>query len=232
MRISKDEEELKAIRRAVELADEALARLYDWMQPGMTELQVAWELETIMRSNGADRVSFDIIVASGPNGALPHFRPTERVIQAGEPVIIDLGCVVDGYCSDVTRTVCLGNPRDDKYVEAWNLVRRAQERAEAGLKARIRGVDADKLARDLIVEAGFGDYFGHGLGHGVGLAIHEDPRLSFAYSDEIPSGTVVTVEPGIYLPGWGGVRIEDMVVVREDGVDVLTGAAKVSVLDR
>lgn len=232
MRVSKDEEELKAIRRAVDLADEAIAHIYDWMQPGMTELQVAWELETVMRRNGANRVSFDIIVASGPNGALPHLRPTERVIQAGEPVIIDLGCVVDGYCSDVTRTVCLSNPRDDKYEEAWNLVFRAQERAEAGLKAGIRGVDADRLARDLIVEASYGDYFGHGLGHGVGLAIHEDPRLSFTYSDEIPSGTVVTVEPGIYLPGWGGVRIEDMVVVGEDGVEVLTGAAKVSVLDR
>jgi Xaa-Pro aminopeptidase len=139
---------------------------------------------------------------------------------------------VDGYCSDVTRTVCLGKPRDGNYLRIWDLVLRALERAEAGAKAGITGVDGDKLARDVIVEAGYGDYFGHGLGHGVGLAIHEKPRLSFMYSGEIPSGAVVTVEPGIYIPDWGGVRIEDMVVVGQDGVEVLTGAAKVPVLDR
>jgi Xaa-Pro aminopeptidase len=232
LRLSKDEEELQAIRHAVDLADKALAHIYDWMQPGMTERQVAWELETFMRTRGAAGVSFEIIVASGPNGALPHLRPTDRIIQAGEPVVMDLGCVVDGYCSDVTRTVCLGEPMDDKYEEVWNLVLQAQECAEAGVKAGTSGVDGDKLARDVIVEAGYGDYFGHGLGHGVGLAIHEGPRLSFAYSDKIPSGAVVTVEPGIYLPDWGGVRIEDMVVICEDRAEVLTSAAKMPVLDR
>jgi Xaa-Pro aminopeptidase len=198
----------------------------------MNEQQVAWELESTMRTRGATGVSFEVIVASGPNGALPHFRPTDRVIQAGEPIVIDLGCVVDGYCSDVTRTVCLGEPKDDEYLKIWNLVLQAQERAEAGLKAGTTGVDGDKLARDPIVKAGYGDFFGHGLGHGVGLAIHEIPRLSFTYSGEIPSCAVVTVEPGIYVSEWGGVRIEDMVVVEENGVEVLTGAPKVAVLDR
>lgn len=232
MRMTKSEEELQAIRRAVALADEALAHVCDWMQPGMTERQVAWELESTMRAGEATRVSFEVVVSSGPNGALPHLRPGQRVIQAGEPVVMDLGCVVDGYCSDVTRTVCLGEPKDSRYLEIWNLVLKAQEKAEAGLKAGITGVDGDKLARDVVVEAGYGDYFGHGLGHGVGLAIHEDPKLSFRYPARIPAGAVLTVEPGIYVPGWGGVRIEDMVVVREDAVELLTGAAKVPVLAR
>jgi Xaa-Pro aminopeptidase len=230
MRLSKDEAELQAIRRAVALADEALAHIYDWLRPGVTERQAAWELESFMRTHGAPGVAFEIIVSSGPNSALPHLRPTGRAIQSGEPVVMDLGCTVDGYCSDVTRTVCLGEPADSRYLELWNLVLRAQEQAEAGLKAGITGVDGDKLARDVIQEAGYGDNFGHGLGHGVGLAIHENPRLSFAYPTPIPAGAVVTVEPGVYLPGWGGVRIEDMVVVRESGAEILTGAAKVPVL--
>ncbi len=232
MRLSKDEAELRAIRRAVALADEALAHIYDWLRPGVTERQAAWELESFMRTHGASSAAFEIIVSSGPNSALPHLRPTGRAIQAGEPVVMDLGCTVDGYCSDVTRTVCLGEPADDRYLELWNLVLRAQERAEAGLKAGITGVDGDKLAREVIQEAAYGDNFGHGLGHGVGLAIHENPRLSFAYPTPIPAGAVVTVEPGVYLPGWGGVRIEDMVVVQESGAEILTGAAKVPVLNR
>jgi Xaa-Pro aminopeptidase len=232
LRMSKDRDELQILTRAVALADEALAHIYDWMQPGMTEQQVAWELESVMRRQGASRVSFEVITGSGPNGALPHLHPTERVIQAGEPIVMDLGCVVEGYCSDVTRTVCLGEPKDDTYLKIWNLVLRAQETAQAGIRAGITGLDGDKMARDVIVEAGFGDYFGHSLGHGVGLAIHEDPKLSFTNSDPIPSGAVVTVEPGIYLPEWGGVRIEDMVVVREYGVEVLTRATKVPVLGR
>jgi Xaa-Pro aminopeptidase len=232
MRMSKDQGELQAMKRAVSLADEALAHVYGWMQPGMTERQVAWELESTMRMRDATGVSFEVIVASGPNGALPHRRPTDRVIQTGEPVVMDLGCVVDGYCSDVTRTVCLGEPNDDEYLKIWNLVLQAQERAEAGLKAGIAGVDGDKLARDVIIQAGYGDFFGHGLGHGVGLDIHEMPRLSLTYSGLIPSRAVVTVEPGIYVSEWGGVRIEDMVLVEENGVEVLTGAPKVAVLDR
>jgi Xaa-Pro aminopeptidase len=145
---------------------------------------------------------------------------------------MDLGCMVDGYNSDVTRTVCLGEPRDGNYLEIWNLVLDAQECAEAGLKAGITGLEGDQLARDVIDRAGYGDYFGHSLGHGVGLAIHEDPGLSRTNSDPVPSGAVVTVEPGVYVPDWGGIRIEDMVVVREDRAEVLTGAAKVPLLNR
>ncbi|GAB4536789.1 MAG: aminopeptidase P family protein [Anaerolineae bacterium] len=232
MRVSKDATELQAIRRAAKLADEALAHIYDWMQPGMTERQVAWELEATMRTSGATSVSFEIIVASGPNGALPHMRPTDRVIQNGEPVIMDLGCVVDGYCSDVTRTVCLGEPEDEEYLKVWDLVLAAQQRVESNLRAGITGVAGDQLARQVIDQAGYGDYFGHGLGHGVGLAIHEDPRLSRMNAEPIPDGAVVTVEPGVYMAGWGGVRLEDMVVVHEDGVEVLASAAKMPLLVR
>jgi Xaa-Pro aminopeptidase len=232
LRMVKDERELQAIRQAVRLADEALDHIYAWMQPGMTERQVAWELETTMRMRGAEKAAFDLLVGSGPNGALPHLSPGERAIQLGEPVVMDLGCVVDGYCSDVTRTVCLGEPQDDKYLEVWNLVLRAQETAIARLKAGIAGPDGDKLARDVIVAGGYGDYFGHGLGHSVGLAIHENPRLGFSYPGQVPAGAVVTVEPGVYLPGWGGVRHEDLVVFHEGGVEMLTAAPKVAVLDR
>ena len=176
-------------------------------------------------------VAFDLILASGPNGALPHAVAGERIIRAGEPLVADFGCVVDGYCSDITRTVCLGRPADDRYLEVWNLVRRAQEAALAGLRGGISGVEADHLARSVIVAAGYGEYFGHGLGHGIGMAAHESPRLSFTYPEAVPAGAVVSVEPGVYLPGWGGVRIEDLVLVRADGVEVLTGAPKSPVLE-
>ena len=230
LRRSKDEGELQDIKWAVALADQALDHIYGWIRPGVTEKQVAWELESAMRSRGASAIAFEVIVASGPNAALPHARSGDRVIQAGEPVVLDLGCVVEGYCSDATRTVCLGRPSDDRYLELWNLVLQAQQAAESGIKAGITGMEGDRLAREVIAAAGYGEHFGHGLGHGVGLAIHEDPRLSVTYSDPLPAGSVVTVEPGIYLAGWGGVRTEDMVVVREEGVEVLTSAAKIPIL--
>ena len=230
LRRSKDEGELQDIKWAVALADQALDHIYGWIRPGVTEKQVAWELESAMRSRGASAIAFEVIVASGPNAALPHARSGDRVIQAGEPVVLDLGCVVEGYCSDATRTVCLGRPADERYLELWNLVLQAQQAAESGIKAGITGMEGDRLAREVIAAAGYGEHFGHGLGHGVGLAIHEDPRLSVTYSDPLPAGSVVTVEPGIYLAGWGGVRTEDMVVVREEGVEVLTSAAKIPIL--
>jgi Xaa-Pro aminopeptidase len=231
LRQSKQPDELRAIRRAVALADRALEHIYQWLGPGVTERQVAWELESFMRSQeAAAAAAFEIIVASGPNAALPHAHPTQRAIQAGEPVIMDLGCVVDGYCSDVTRTVCLGQPLDDRYLPVWQLVLQAQKAAQAGLRAGLTGVEGDQLARDVIVAAGYGDDFGHGLGHGVGLAVHEEPRLSHSYPHPLPAGSVVTVEPGIYLSGWGGVRIEDMLLVHDQGAEVLTQAAKVPVL--
>ncbi len=231
LRMQKDEGEIVSIKKAVALADEALVHITQWMQPGLTEQQVAWELESYMRTHGASALSFEPIVASGPNSAMPHARPTERIIQAGEPITMDFGCVVEGYFSDLTRTVCLGKPADDKYLTVWNTVLKAQEVAEDGARAGMTGEQVDKLARDVITEAGFGDYFGHGLGHGVGLAIHEGPRYSFSYPHEVPEGAIVTVEPGIYIPGWGGVRIEDMVLVKNGAVEILTTAPKEAVLN-
>jgi Xaa-Pro aminopeptidase len=230
LRMQKDEREVASIKKAVALADEALVHITQWMRPGMTEQQVAWELESYMRMHGASALSFEPIVASGPNSAMPHARPTDRVLQAGEPITMDFGCVVEGYCSDLTRTVCLGEPADDKYLLVWNTVLIAQEVAEDGARAGMTGEQVDKLARDVIAQAGFGDYFGHGLGHGVGLAIHEGPRFSFTYPHEVPDGTIITVEPGIYIPGWGGVRIEDMALVNNGQLEVLTAAPKQAVL--
>jgi Xaa-Pro aminopeptidase len=230
LRMQKDDEEIAHIRQAVALADEAFAHIVTWMRPGITEAEVAWELERYMRTHGASALSFEPIVASGPNSAMPHARPTDRVLQAGEPITLDLGCIVEGYCSDLTRTLCLGEPADDKYLAVWQTVLQAQQAAEQGAKAGMTGEAIDKLARDVIQQAGYGDYFGHGLGHSVGLAIHESPRFSFTYQQEIPTGAIVTVEPGIYIPGWGGVRIEDMVLVQNGGVEILTKASKEAVV--
>jgi Xaa-Pro aminopeptidase len=225
MRAVKDSAELAAVRAAVNLADQALAAVAGRLQPGLTERQVAWELEAYLRTHGADDVAFDPIVASGPNGALPHLRPTDRRIQAGEPIVIDIGAQLDGYHSDMTRTLYLGQP-DDRFREIYNLVLQAQLAAERGLRAGMGGREADALARSVIEAGGYGDQFGHGLGHGVGLAVHEKPRLGKTSEDVLQPDMLVTVEPGIYLPGWGGVRIEDIVRVTPDGAVVLTGAAK------
>ncbi|HMR64906.1 MAG TPA: Xaa-Pro peptidase family protein [Anaerolineae bacterium] len=230
LRMEKDAAEIARIKKAVALADEAYAHIVAWIRPGLTEAQVAWELETYLRMHGASALSFESIVASGPNSAMPHARASDRVILAGEPITLDFGCVVDGYCSDLTRTFCLGEPADEQYFKVWHTVLAAQEAAEAGAKAGMTGEAVDKLARDVIKAAGYDQYFGHGLGHGVGLAVHEPPRFSFTYPGEINSGAVMTVEPGIYLPGWGGIRIEDMVVVREQGLEILTTAAKQAVV--
>jgi Xaa-Pro aminopeptidase len=202
------------------------------MQPGMTEAQVAWELECYMRTHGAEAIAFESIVASGPNSALPHAQPTERMLQRGEPITLDFGCVVDGYYSDLTRTVCLGEPADETYLTIWQTVLQAQQAVEQGARAGMTGEAVDTLARDIIKSADHGDHFGHGVGHGVGLAVHEAPRFSFTYPYEIPVGAVMTVEPGIYIPGWGGVRLEDMVVTGPAGVEILTTAPKEAILPR
>ncbi len=227
LRQVKDPSELQALRRAIALTDEAWEAVLPGVQPGKTtELQMAWQLEMAMRTGGAEKLAFDITVAAGPNGALPHAGVTDRVIGSGEPVVVDMGCVVDGYHSDMTRTVCWGEPPEG-YLEVWSLVRRAQEAAEAGIRAGLEGVAADQLARALIQEAGYGEQFGHGLGHGVGLAVHEGPSAGTTAQGVLPAGSVITVEPGIYLPGRFGVRIEDIVLVGEDGVEVLTRSPKV-----
>jgi Xaa-Pro aminopeptidase len=222
----KDAEEVAAIRAAVKCADGAWDHLCHVIEPGMTERQAAWTLERHMREHGASAASFPIIVGSGPNGAMPHATAGERALGAGEPIVIDFGAVVDGYCSDITRTICLGTP-NGRYLEIWHLVRQVQEEVEAALRPGMSGQEADALARDAFAAAGYGEAFGHGLGHGVGLAIHEDPRLSVRSEEVVLApGMVFTVEPGLYFPGWGGVRIEDIVVMGEEGVEVVTGAPK------
>jgi len=226
MRMQKSPEELVALRKAIALADETYHHIAQWIKPGLTEIAVAWEIENYMRTHGATAISFEPIVASGPNGAKPHADPSDRVIQAGDPITLDFGCVVDNYCSDLTRTICLGEPADDKYLEVWHIVREAEEKAINQAKAGMTGEAVDRIARDHIAAAGYKEYFEHGLGHGVGLAIHEGPRFSFTYPHEIPVGAVVTVEPGIYIPEWSGVRLEDIVVVHDDHVERLSQAPK------
>jgi Xaa-Pro aminopeptidase len=227
LRSVKDAVEIDALREAIRLTDEALAVALAQARPGMTEQELAWLIESTMRTRGAPAVAFEIIVASGPNGARPHARASEAPLPAGQPIVIDMGAKVGGYCGDLTRTVCLGRPADpDRFWEVYNTVLRAQQAAEAAIHPGLTGKEIDAVARDVIAEAGFGEYFGHGLGHGVGLAVHEMPRLGRSFLAPVVAGNVVTVEPGIYLPGWGGVRIEDVVLVTENGVEVLTKAPK------
>jgi Xaa-Pro aminopeptidase len=226
LRLIKDEGEVTLMREAARIADEGFVFLCRTLRPGMTEKQAAWELEAYMRTHGADKIAFDLIVGSGPNGSKPHHHSEDRAIQAGEPIVLDLGAQVNGYHSDLTRTICLGQPQDSRFMEIYNIVLRAQAAAVQGIRAGMSGVDADKLARDVIESAGYGENFGHGLGHGVGLAVHEAPRAGRTSEDMLPAGATLTVEPGIYLPGWGGVRIEDFTLIDKNGVELISHASK------
>lgn len=225
IRAIKDEEEIQLLAEAVAIGDRAFTHILEYLRPGLSERQVALELERYMQDMGATGASFDTIVASGPRSALPHGVAGERIIQENEFVKMDFGCVYKGYCSDMTRTVVVGRA-SDKHREIYQIVLEAQLAAIEGIKAGITGQEADALARNVIASKGYGDNFGHGLGHGVGLAIHELPRVSSVSDKGLPVNSVVTVEPGVYLPGWGGVRIEDMVVVAEGGCRILTASAK------
>jgi Xaa-Pro aminopeptidase len=225
LRSIKEPEEIMSIRKAVELADAVFEEAKDIIRPGITEKEIAWEIEKGLRQKGSEEVPFEIIVASGPNSALPHARPRDEAICAGEPVLIDMGARIDGYCSDLSRTLFLGRA-NTIFQKIHDVVLEAQITAMEGIKSGMEASQADGLARRVIEQAGYGDVFGHGLGHGVGLAIHEFPRLGLNSFDSLADGMVFTVEPGIYLAGQGGVRIEDMVVLENGKARVLTGAKK------
>jgi Xaa-Pro aminopeptidase len=225
LRAVKDEDELAAVRRAARIADRAFEALTAETWVGRSERELAWRMRELTHAHGAENVSFEAIVASGPNGALPHATPTDRIVEIRTLVVVDWGVRFGGYCSDCTRTVSTGSP-PARLVEAYNVCLAAQKKACAGIRAGMTGIEADALARDDIAAAGFGENFGHGLGHGVGLAVHEAPRLSTESADTLEVGQVVTIEPGIYLPGLGGVRIEDLAIVREGGVELLTSFPK------
>ncbi len=225
LRAVKDENEIELVRRAVQLTDEAFAHFARVVRPGMTEKQGAWLIESYFREHGAEGNAFDPIVASGPNAALPHAVPSDREIQLGEPLTIDIGARLDGYNADLTRTIILGHTTS-KFNEIYGIVLKAQQAVEKRARVGMTGKQVDRLARRVIEKAGYGDTFGHGLGHGVGRVVHEFPRAAKTSRDVIAPNMLLTVEPGIYLPEWGGVRIEDLIVFRDDGVEILTRASK------
>jgi Xaa-Pro aminopeptidase len=225
LRMVKEPEEIQLLIKAAEISDTALEYIEARVEAGMTERQVAWELEKSLRENGSQTLSFEIIVASGPNAALPHAKPTERVINKGEPVLIDMGAKWGGYASDTTRTICIGEP-DTTFKKVYRTVLDAQTAAMSIIKTGMTGHQADSSARKIIDKAGCTEAFGHALGHGVGLAPHELPRLGPNSKDVLTDDMVFTVEPGIYLTGWGGVRIEDTVIMENGKVRAITAARK------
>jgi len=222
LRVAKAPEEVDAIRAAGTVATAALEEASAAMGPGQTELEIAALLEAALRRHGSEDYPFPSIIASGPRAALPHARTSGRVLGRGDFLLIDFGAVVDGYVSDVTRTFVVGAPPDGRQSEVFEVVRRAQQAALDGLHSGLTGKQGDALARDVIAAAGHGAAFGHSLGHGLGLEVHEAPRLARTVEQALPSGAVVTVEPGVYYSGWGGVRIEDDVVLDPRGATLLT----------
>jgi Xaa-Pro aminopeptidase len=222
LRVEKAPEEVAAIRQAAELAAEALEATLATVRPGQREVDVAARLEHELRLRGSEWHPFHTTVASGPQAALPHARATEREIGVGELLLLDFGAQVDGYCADITRTVVVGAAADERQRTIYALVREAQLAAREHMRAGMTGRDADALARSVIEARGFGDAFGHSLGHGLGLEVHEAPRVSCKNEDPLPDGAVVTIEPGVYVPGWGGVRIEDDVHLTPGGLVLLS----------
>jgi Xaa-Pro aminopeptidase len=226
LRVIKDAQELRALQDAVDVLDRCLAHVLQRLEPGLTERDIARMVELYLIEH-ADGPSFPSIVASGPNASVPHAVPSGRRIQEGEVIKIDIGARASGYCSDMTRTVCLGQPRDQRLVELHALVLEAQQHAEREVRPGMTGRQGDALARDVIARAGYGQAFTHGLGHGIGLEVHEPPWVSQSRGDEVlRPGMVFSVEPGVYLPGWGGVRLEDLVVLEADGARVLCRSPK------
>ncbi len=212
----KTELELSLLRKAEEIGDLAFSHILKVLMPGITELEVAAELEYVMKKNGASGLSFDTIVASGLHSSMPHAVPTDKKLEMGDFVTMDFGCIYHGYCSDMTRTVVIGRASEEQR-RIYETVLHAQLKAMEGLRPGMKCVEVDRIARDFISEAGYGTYFGHGLGHSVGLYIHESPALNTRDETVLQPGMIETIEPGIYIPGFGGVRIEDMGVVTEQG---------------
>ena len=225
LRAVKDDDELRRIREAATITAQAFERLSEETFVGRTERELAWRMDELFHELGADAPAFETIVAAGANGAIPHADPGERTIGENTTIVIDAGAAVDGYCSDCTRTFATGE-LPDELRRAYDVCLQGQLAGLEATRAGVSGVDADKASRDVIAEAGFGEKFGHGLGHGVGIDVHEAPRLAQTSSDTLEARNVVTIEPGIYLEGRGGIRIEDLVVVTEDGPEVLTGFTK------
>jgi Xaa-Pro aminopeptidase/Xaa-Pro dipeptidase len=225
LRIIKDESELKLIKSAAKIADETFDYMIKFIKPGMTEREIGLELEFHMKKLGATELSFPSIVASGIRSSLPHGEATNKIVNRGEFLTLDYGCVYEGYCSDMTRTVIIGEPTSKMY-EIYNVVLEAQERALKAFKPGIPAIEVDKVARDYIKEKGYGDYFGHSLGHGVGREIHEAPIVGYKNNKQLTKGMVVTDEPGIYIPNLGGVRIEDLLVITDNGIEVLSKSPK------
>ncbi|PGO28551.1 Xaa-Pro dipeptidase [Bacillus cereus] len=225
LRLIKNDSEIKILKEAAQIADAAFEHILSFIRPGVSEIEVSNELEFFMRKQGATSSSFDIIVASGLRSALPHGVASEKVIEKGDFVTLDFGAYYKGYCSDITRTIAVGEP-SDKLKEIYNIVLEAQLRGVNGIKAGLTGREADALTRDYITEKGYGEYFGHSTGHGIGLEIHEAPGLAFRSDTVLEPGMAVTVEPGIYIPGVGGVRIEDDIIVTSEGNEVITKSPK------
>ncbi|MQF48896.1 aminopeptidase P family protein [SAR202 cluster bacterium AC-647-N09_OGT_505m] len=229
LRAVKDSQEMAILTRAVEISDRAFREVSKTIQAGLKEIEVAWRLEKAMREMGAEAVSFETIVAAGPNAALPHHRPADVPILEGQPLIIDMGARYQGYCSDLSRTLCLGQP-DDTFRRVYDTVLGAQLTAIATVERGMTGGDADGLARTVIDAAGYGENFGHSLGHGVGLEVHEQPGVGPNSHNVLEDGMPFTIEPGIYISGWGGVRIEDVVVLEDGRARVISKAPKLEMM--
>jgi Xaa-Pro aminopeptidase len=221
----KDEREIETMRRAARISDRAFLQIIKMMRPDVRELELAAEISYLQKMFGAERDAFEIIVASGERSALPHARASDKKIQAGEMVTLDFGCVVSGYNSDLTRTIAVGRV-SQQMKRVYAAVLDAQQYAIASVRAGMAAKDLDALARKRIVKHGFGKFFNHSLGHGIGLSVHERPKVSALSKEELQAGSVITIEPGVYLPNIGGVRIEDDVAVRENGCEVLNEAPK------
>ncbi len=234
MRQVKQPQEIELLKHAIAITDDTFTHLCQWIQPGMTEKEVQMEIARKMVELGADGLAFESIVASGPNGSMPHAHPGQRQIQRGELITIDMGARYKGYCADMTRTICLGEPAEPRMREVYDAVLHAMKTCEAGLHAGISGKAADALARNALEMVNLHEYYVHSTGHGVGLQIHEGPNLSARAPEDVmlPLGAVVTVEPGVYIPGWSGTRVEDCVLLKEDGIEVLTQSPTDLVIQR